>query len=120
MTGRKPSVLGILPFGCRAFAVKPDSQVNKRTLDPRSLAGINLGLSAKSPGVYYVWVPSSGRVVTTSDVYFLEHYFPCRKHGFWYDEDNANVPTPASASTSDGPGIPDCANVGQLRVQLIS
>lgn len=68
LTGNKPRVFGILPFGCRAFAVKLPAQVNKRTIDPRSWVGVNLGLSAKSPGAYDIWVPSSGRIVTTSVV----------------------------------------------------
>eukprot|EP00965_Chrysotila_dentata_P048919 1623235-Pleurochrysis_carterae.AAC.1 len=70
--------MSILPFGCRAFAVKPRPAYSKARMDTRAWVGINLGRSWQSPGAYNVWVPSTGKVVTTSDVYFNETSFPWR------------------------------------------
>ena len=36
LTGSKPKVLPIMPFGCRAFALKPREQYSKTTIDPRA------------------------------------------------------------------------------------
>eukprot|EP00965_Chrysotila_dentata_P071209 2352835-Pleurochrysis_carterae.AAC.1 len=44
-------------------------------MDPRAWTGLNLGRSVRSPGAYNVWVPSAGRVVVASDVYFNEQSF---------------------------------------------
>eukprot|EP00965_Chrysotila_dentata_P090018 2970887-Pleurochrysis_carterae.AAC.1 len=63
----------ILPFGCRAYAVKPRVAYSKTAMEPRACwVGVNLRRSLLSPGSYHVWVPSVPRVVTTSDVYFDE------------------------------------------------
>ena len=34
LTGMKPRVMNIMPFGCRAFAVKPREQYSKTDIDP--------------------------------------------------------------------------------------
>eukprot|EP00965_Chrysotila_dentata_P135903 4492862-Pleurochrysis_carterae.AAC.1 len=70
--------MSILPFGCRAFAVKPRPAYSKTRMDTRAWVGVNLGRSWLSPGAYDVWVPSASKVVTTSDVYFNESLFPWR------------------------------------------
>ena len=75
LTSVKPRVMSIMPFGCRAFAVKPRSMYSKTTMDPRAWVGINLGRSARSPGGYEILVPSIGRVVCTADAYFMESVF---------------------------------------------
>ena len=93
LTGEKPRVMDILPFGCRAFAVKPREQYSKTTIDPRAWVGYNLGRSARSPGAYEVYVPTAGRVVTTSEVYFQESLFPCRPRGEQLDETAPDSPT---------------------------
>eukprot|EP00965_Chrysotila_dentata_P124798 4126168-Pleurochrysis_carterae.AAC.1 len=64
--------MSIMPFGCRAFAVKPRPAYSKTRMEPRAWVGINLGRSASSPGAYHVWIPQDGRVVLSSDVYFNE------------------------------------------------
>eukprot|EP00965_Chrysotila_dentata_P020814 688992-Pleurochrysis_carterae.AAC.1 len=64
--------MSILPFGCRAFAVKPRSAYSKTRMDSRAWVGMNLGRSVRSPGAYNVWVPTSHRIVVASDVYFDE------------------------------------------------
>eukprot|EP00965_Chrysotila_dentata_P115359 3812841-Pleurochrysis_carterae.AAC.1 len=66
----------ILPFGCRAFAVKPRIAYAKTRMEPRAWVGINLGRSLTSPGAYNVYVPSVPRVVLTSEVYFDENTYP--------------------------------------------
>eukprot|EP00965_Chrysotila_dentata_P038678 1284519-Pleurochrysis_carterae.AAC.1 len=43
-------------------------------MEPRAWVGMNLGRSVRSPGAYNVWVPSSGRIVVSSDVYFDEPF----------------------------------------------
>eukprot|EP00965_Chrysotila_dentata_P045658 1516885-Pleurochrysis_carterae.AAC.1 len=86
--------MSILPFGCRAFAVKPRPAYSKTRMDPRAWIGMNLGRSWLSPGAYNVWVPSANKVVTTSDVYFNELSYPWRP--------NADAaPSLAQASDAD-------------------
>eukprot|EP00965_Chrysotila_dentata_P075784 2503878-Pleurochrysis_carterae.AAC.1 len=50
LTGEKPRIMSILPFGCRAFAVKPRSAYSKTRMDPQAWVGMNLGRSVRSPG----------------------------------------------------------------------
>ena len=107
LTGDKPRVLGIMPFGCRAFAVKPRSQYSKTTIDPRAWVGVNLGRSSRSPGAYEILVPSTGRIVTTSDAYFEEGYYPFRPKGERQDELQVTPPpTSPVLDESQPPGTP--------------
>eukprot|EP00965_Chrysotila_dentata_P140751 4652953-Pleurochrysis_carterae.AAC.1 len=64
--------MSILPFGCRAYAVKPRVAYSKSSMDARAWVGVNLGRSVLSPGAYNIWVSSANRIVVTSDVYFDE------------------------------------------------
>eukprot|EP00965_Chrysotila_dentata_P050196 1663064-Pleurochrysis_carterae.AAC.1 len=64
-----------MPFGCKAFAVKPKSPVYKSRMDSRAWVGVNFGRDARSPGAFNLFVPGL-RVVVTSDVYFDEACFP--------------------------------------------
>lgn len=88
--------------------MKPNSQYySKTTIHPRAWVGINLGRSASTPGAYSVWIPSTGRVVLTSDVYFMESNYPCRPRGMRVDEDAVPVPTTVHADTSsESPSAP--------------
>eukprot|EP00965_Chrysotila_dentata_P118870 3930895-Pleurochrysis_carterae.AAC.1 len=61
LTGAKPKIMPILPFGCRAFAVKPRPAFSKTRMEPRAWVGINLGRSLLSPGAYHIWVPAVPR-----------------------------------------------------------
>eukprot|EP00965_Chrysotila_dentata_P005360 176570-Pleurochrysis_carterae.AAC.1 len=54
LTGRKPRVMPILPFGCRAYAVKPRPSFSKTRMEPRAWMGMNLGRSLLSPGAYHI------------------------------------------------------------------
>eukprot|EP00965_Chrysotila_dentata_P155418 5134539-Pleurochrysis_carterae.AAC.1 len=62
--------MSILPFGCRAFAVKPRNAYSKSRLDTRAWVGMNLGRSTSTPGAYHIWVPSEHKTVLTSEAYF--------------------------------------------------
>ena len=68
LTGNKPRIMNIMPFGCRAFAVKPREQYSKTDLDPRAWVGVNLGRSLSTPGAYRVYIPETRRVLLTSEV----------------------------------------------------
>eukprot|EP00965_Chrysotila_dentata_P226853 6195668-Pleurochrysis_carterae.AAC.1 len=54
LTGIRPRIMSILPFGCRAYAVKPRVAYSKTTMDARVWVGINLGRSVRSPGAYNI------------------------------------------------------------------
>merc|ERR1711938_417875 len=69
LEGIKPKLLSIMPFGCRAVAVRPRHEYKKRQLENHGKLGINLGRSTNITNGYRVWVPKEGKVVTTSDVY---------------------------------------------------
>ena len=43
--GDEPRIMDILPFGCRAFAVKDRSEYRKEFLEGHAHVGINLGRS---------------------------------------------------------------------------
>lgn len=70
--------MNIMQFGCPAFTVQPSAGVSKTDMDPRTWVGVNLGRSPVTPGAYQIWVPCTGRVVLTSDAYFMESEFPRR------------------------------------------
>ena len=106
LTGDKPRVMGIMPFGCRAFAVKPRDQYSKTTIDPRAWVGVNLGRSSRSPGAYKIYVPSAGRVVITSDAYFMEGLFPMRPRGEQHDELTDHPTVPEAVPEPQPPGPP--------------
>eukprot|EP00966_Prymnesium_polylepis_P276425 6386244-Prymnesium_polylepis.1 len=61
LTGSKPRVMSTMPFGCRAFAVKPREQYSKTDIDPRAWVGINLDRSLSTPGAYRIYLPDTGR-----------------------------------------------------------
>eukprot|EP00965_Chrysotila_dentata_P005756 189933-Pleurochrysis_carterae.AAC.1 len=94
--------MSILPFGCRAYAVKPRIAYSKTTMDARAWVGINLGRSVRSPGAYNIWVPNANRIVTTSDAYFDELLFP------WLEPPKAAeaVAQPCDGDSSQPPGLP--------------
>ena len=108
LTGTKPHIMNIMPFGCSAFAVKPRSQYSKTTVDQRAWVGYNLGRSITSPGAYKIYVPSTGRIVTTSDAYFMEGTFPCRPRAEQRDE-LPEMPTSPPPPDGQPPGVPDVA-----------
>eukprot|EP00965_Chrysotila_dentata_P037459 1245929-Pleurochrysis_carterae.AAC.4 len=50
LTGVKPRIMPILPFGCRAFAVYPREAYSKTRIEPRAWVGMNVGRSLTTPG----------------------------------------------------------------------
>ena len=60
LEGVKPRVLSILPFGCRAVAVKPRVAYSKTNIESHGVEGINLGRASSVTNGYRVWVPSQG------------------------------------------------------------
>eukprot|EP00965_Chrysotila_dentata_P183468 6058552-Pleurochrysis_carterae.AAC.1 len=62
LVGDKPRIMSILPYGCRAFAVKPRPAYSKARMDSRAWVGVNLGRSWLSPGAYNIWVPSINKI----------------------------------------------------------
>eukprot|EP00965_Chrysotila_dentata_P151075 4993208-Pleurochrysis_carterae.AAC.1 len=55
LTGERPLIMSILPFGCRAFAVKPRGAYSKTRFETRAWVGVNLGRSSGTPGAYHIW-----------------------------------------------------------------
>ena len=66
--------------------------------------GANLGRSSSSPGAYNIWVPSTGRVHFSSDIYFTERFFPHRPAGD--QQVSPDLPAAAAVDASQPPGIP--------------
>ena len=97
LTGVKPRILCILPFGCRMFAVRPRQGRLKTNHDPRAWAGINLGRSTDTPGAYCIWVPEDGKVVTTSEAYQVETLMPWQTHDKRYAADPPPLPVDGGA-----------------------
>eukprot|EP00965_Chrysotila_dentata_P118572 3920246-Pleurochrysis_carterae.AAC.1 len=83
----------ILPFGCRAFAVKPRPAYSKTRIEPRAWVGINLSRSLTTPGAYNIYVPSVPRVVLTSEVYFDKNSY------LWRSAAPATSTSAATAAT---------------------
>jgi hypothetical protein len=82
LTGSKPNVMDILPFGCRTYVVQPRRLDGfSGTDEAPSWLGITLGQHHAPAGMYHVWIPPLGRVVTSPTVYFDEGYYPWRPAG---------------------------------------
>ena len=104
LTSQVPKIMGLFPFGCRMYAVKPRAQYSKTALDARAWSGIHIGRDPTIPGSLLVWVPSEGKVVSTSDVYVDETLMPWLPEG----RQRVHVPIPHAAHTSadQPPGVP--------------
>ena len=104
LTGEKPKVLPIMPYGCKAFPVKPRSAYSKTEIESRAWSGINLGRAAHTPGAYDIWLPTEAKVVTTSEVYFDEGLMPWRPKG----DQRVGDPLPVAPPVDEDqpPGIP--------------
>lgn len=77
---------------------------SKTTLDPRAWVGVNLGRCSTTPNAFKIWCPSIGRVVITSDAYFMEHLYPQRPKGLQVDDEVSAVPE-AGASSGWGESV---------------
>jgi len=79
LTGQKPRVMSIMPFGCRAWAIKQTR--NKTAIESTATMGVNLGRSERQAGSCIICLPSEVRAVSTSDALFDESLFPYRPKG---------------------------------------
>ena len=113
LTGQKPTIMDLMPFGCRAYPVKPASSIRKTYIEPHAWEGINLGLESSTPGAYNVWIPDVGRVVTTSEVYFDEGLFPWRPKGDQRVGDP--LPTPPPDVGAETPRLSGPAGSGDTK-----
>ena len=111
LTNSKPKVMAILPFGCRAYAVKPRAAFSKTDFESRAWTGINLGRARHTPGAYNIWVPDAGKTVCTSEVYFDEGVMPWRPKGDQRVGDSMPTPPPTAATvdTLDESAPPEAA-----------
>ena len=96
--------MSLLPWGCRAWAVKTTPKRLKTTIDSTGTMGINLGRSYKQPGAFEIWSPSEGRMISSSETYFDESLFPWRPAGDQRPTDP--VPQPGDADESQPPSLP--------------
>jgi len=74
--GTKPLLAHLRAYGCRAYAMTADAQGrNKRLnkLDPRAHIGYLVGYD--STNIYRIWIPHTGKVISTRDVIFDETTF---------------------------------------------
>ena len=97
LTGKKPRILPIMPFGCRCFAVKPRVAYSKTRIEDHGWAGMHLGKVPTIPGAYYVWLPGVDKVVHASEVYFDETYFP------WRPAEDRRLGTPIAVPAETDP-----------------
>lgn len=72
----KPLLAHLRAYGCRAYAMTADAQnkgkrLNK--LDPRAHIGYLVGYD--STNIYRIWIPHTGKVISTRDVIFDETSF---------------------------------------------
>jgi len=81
LTGKKPKIMSIFPFGCMAYADKPVGSYLKSTLEARAWTGYDLGRANHTPGADNIWLPNLQKVVCTSEVYFDEGLMPWRPKG---------------------------------------
>lgn len=102
IAGEKPRIMGTMPFGCRAYAVKPRESLSKTRLDARAWVGYNLGRSGRSPSANEICIPSLRRIVTTAEEYFDETLMPLREPG----DQCAGSVVPVLAPKDDTTGEP--------------
>ncbi|GFW16407.1 retrovirus-related Pol polyprotein from transposon TNT 1-94 [Trichonephila clavipes] len=69
-SGRKPSVLHLIPFGCLAYAGVP-KQIRKK-FDMRAKMGIMMGYAQRTKG-YRIWVIDENKLVETINARFDEN-----------------------------------------------
>ncbi|GFW03110.1 retrovirus-related Pol polyprotein from transposon TNT 1-94 [Trichonephila clavipes] len=69
-SGRKPSVLHLIPFGCLAYAGVP-KQIRKK-FDMRAKMGIMMGYAQHTKG-YRIWLIDENKLVETINVRFDEN-----------------------------------------------
>ena len=115
LTGDRPKIMHIQPFGCQAWVVKPPHAISKRNLAAKAWTGMHLGCSQLSTNGYNVWLPTAGRVATSSDVYFADSVFPWRPAGDRVVGEITPSPPPES-TPHQPPGVPDTGAIDDATV----
>jgi hypothetical protein len=72
ITGKKPRLAHLHPFGCKAYALKNDIP-KRQKLQPRALIGYFV--SYDSTNIFRIWIPSCTKVIRTRDVQFDHNSF---------------------------------------------
>ena len=75
-TGARPSLKHVRQFGCDAYVHVPDALRTK--LDAKSLEGIHVGYSPYRANTWRILVLSTGKVIESRDVSFVENAFTFR------------------------------------------
>ena len=68
VTGDKPRVMGIITWGCQAFAVKQTRERRKSSLDSAAHVGMLRGRNPEQPGAFFMWLPDHKKSISASDV----------------------------------------------------
>ena len=119
LTGDRPRIMSLLPWGCRAWAVRPSADRKKTTIDNTASMGVHMGRSTSQPGAFNVWLPHELKFVSSSEVYFDETFMPFRASGDQrvsdpvpelVDGDAGQPPTLAGSSTADAEPPPPPLN----------
>ncbi|RKF80017.1 hypothetical protein GcM3_049032, partial [Golovinomyces cichoracearum] len=72
VTGRKPDLSHLHPFGCRAYVFQHNIPRLKKML-PRALIGYLVGYDSRN--IFRVWIPSREKVIRSRDVVFNDNLF---------------------------------------------
>ena len=104
LTNERPRVMSLLPWGCRAWAVKPSAARRKTQIDSTAVMGMHLGRNPAQPGAFLLWVPSESKIVSTSEAYFDETCMPWRPPGDQRVSDP--IPERVDADAAQPPTIP--------------
>ncbi|CAD6505921.1 BgTH12-06853 [Blumeria graminis f. sp. triticale] len=72
VTGRKPDLSHMHPFGCRVYVFQHNIPRLKK-MQPRALIGYLVGYDSRN--IYRVWMPSKEKVIRTRDVVFNDDLF---------------------------------------------
>jgi hypothetical protein len=72
ITGKKPRLAHLHPFGCKAYALKNDIP-KRQKLQLRALIGYFVGYD--STNIFRIWIPSRTKVIRTRDVQFDHNSF---------------------------------------------
>ena len=97
--------MSLLPWGCRAWGIKPSADRKKTSIDSMASMGIHMVRSTAQPGAFNIWLPNELKMVSSSEVYFDETFMPWRSPGDQRVSDP--VPERVDADANQPPTIPD-------------
>ena len=105
LTGDKPRIISLWPWGCQAYSVNLSSHLSKTNIDSKAWEDIHLGRSTFRSSSFHIWLPSLSKLVTSSGVYLKETCMPWRKPGD--RQVSSPIPFPADGDTVQSPTLPD-------------